>query len=567
MLNNLFFLLKTTHLTPTLIGHYNPNIKKISRKIVRSSAMKTFLEYKIRLVEELSSLDCRVSLTADAWDSGYGYHYLCVTCHWLDNDWLLQKRIIHFKMLEYPHTGLNIAHHLMQAIDEYNLRSKIMSMTFDNATSMTYSANLVKQQLTDVILDGDALHIRCVCHVLNLCVKDGTNAIGPFYHKIRNAILSINSSNMRFQEWRSFLRQQKVKVIKIKTDCPTRWNSTYEMLCKAIEYKAPLTFFYNQKFPQAALLDEDWATCEKYMQFLQLLYSMTHCFSSVYNPCSQSFLSNACLLAQLFNEHRYENDYDQYLPSMEEKWRKYYTNIPLIYIFASILDPRQKYDGTFLLLDIYFQCMLLDDDADSFKTNVTNQFFELYRVYEFKYGSVSRFAPAQSSKNVSKRAKGLFAQAANMMSKFSGTESSSRRTQSDISELQMYLNYDFMKGMDEEEKYGLDLLEWWKTQSTKHPILAAMARDIFSMQVSSVASERAFSASGRVLDDRRTSLKPETLEMCVCFKDWLDAENRTQDRTYTENDNDEGTSASGSSSSQSIQLADDLEQEEDEEEE
>jgi len=54
--------------------------------------------------------------------------------------------------------------------------------------------------------------------------------------------------------------------------------------------------------------------------------------------------------------------------------------------------------------------------------------------------------------------------------------------------------------------------------------------------------------------------------MCVCFKDWLDAENRTQYRTYTENDNDEGTSASGSSSFQSIQLADDLEQEEDEEE-
>ena len=113
--------------------------------------MKTFLECKIRLVEELSSLDCRVFLTSDAWDSGYGYHYLCVTCHWLDNDWLLQKRIIHFKMLEYPHTCLNIAHHLKQAIDEYNLRSKIMSMTFDNATSMTYNANLVKQQLNDVI--------------------------------------------------------------------------------------------------------------------------------------------------------------------------------------------------------------------------------------------------------------------------------------------------------------------------------------------------------------------------------------------------------------------------------
>ena len=185
-------------------------------------------------------------------------------------------------------------------------------------------------------------------------------------------------------------------------------------------------------------------------------------------------------------------------------------------------------------------------------------FFSLYRVYESKYGTVSRFAPSQTSKNVSKRAKGLFAQAANLMSKYSGTESSSsRRTQSDVSELQMYLSYDFMKGMDDEEKFGLDILDWWKSQAVKHPILSAMARDIFAIQVSSVASERAFSASGRVLDDRRTRLKPETLEMCVCFKDWLDAETRSQDRTYAQNDDDEGTSTSFSS--QSTQLADELE--------
>lgn len=539
-----------------------PQHKKISRKTIRSAAMKMFLECKQKLIDELGNLPCRVSLTADAWDSTYGYHYLCVTCHWVDNEWVLQKRIIHFKMLESPHTGLNIAHHIMSSIDTYNLRNKIMSMTFDNATSMTYSANMIRQQLTDVILEGEALHIRCICHVLNLCVRDGTIAIGPFYEKIRNAIIAINSSSMRLQEWKVFLRQQKLKVIKIKTDCATRWNSTYDMLCKAIEYKVPVTIFYNQKFPQFGLLEDDWTNCEKYMQFLQLLYNMTHCFSSVYNPCSQSFLYNACLLAQLFYEHRNQQAYDHYLPAMEEKWRKYYTKLPTIYIFASILDPRQKYDGTYLLLDIYFQCMELDDDVESYKRTVTSQFFDLYRTYETKYGTVTRFAPSQPSKNTNKRAKGLFAQAANMMSKFSGGDSS-RRTESDVSELQMYVNYDFMKGIDEEEKYGLDLLDWWKGQSTKHPILAAMARDILAIQVSSVASERAFSASGRVLNDRRTSLSPESLEMCVCYKDWLDAQYRKQDQTYSLNDNDDGTS--GSTSSQSTQCADDLAQEEDEE--
>ena len=215
--------------------------------------------------------------------------------------------------------------------------------------------------------------------------------------------------------------------------------------------------------------------------------------------------------------------------------------------------------------------MDLEDDVTAYKTKVTDQFFSLYRVYESKYGSVTRFGPSQTSQQVSKRAKGLFAQAANMMSKFSAAgDSSGRRSQSDVSELQMYLNYDFMKGVDEEERFGLDILDWWKSQSNKHPILAAMARDILAIQVSSVASERAFSASGRVLDDRRTSLKPDTLEMCVCFKDWLDAENRSQDRSFDRIDNDEGTSASTSTSSQSIQLADELEggddQDEDEDE-
>ena len=225
-------------------------------------------------------------------------------------------------MLEYPHTGINIAHHLMLAMDEYGLRSKIMSMTFDNATSMTYSATMIKNQLHDYILDGDALHVRCICHVLNLCVKDGTIAIGPFYEKIRNAILTIDSSGMRLQEWKAFLRQQKLKVVKLKSDRVTRWNSTYDMLSKAIEYKDPITTFFNQRFPQFALLDIDWNNCEKYMNFLQLLYSMTHCFSSVYNPCSQSFLYNACLLANLFLEHRGEQGYDEYLPAMEQKMAK-----------------------------------------------------------------------------------------------------------------------------------------------------------------------------------------------------------------------------------------------------
>nr|GEU71777.1 zinc finger BED domain-containing protein RICESLEEPER 2 [Tanacetum cinerariifolium] len=57
-----------------------------------------------------------------------------------------------------------------------------------------------------------------------------------------------------------------------------------------------------------------------------------------------------------------------------------------------------------------------------------------------------------------------------------------------------------------------------------------MAMDIISVQASSVASESAFSTSGRVLSIRRTRLTPASLEMCMCLKDHLDAKERKQDK-------------------------------------
>nr|GEU78238.1 zinc finger BED domain-containing protein RICESLEEPER 2 [Tanacetum cinerariifolium] len=62
-----------------------------------------------------------------------------------------------------------------------------------------------------------------------------------------------------------------------------------------------------------------------------------------------------------------------------------------------------------------------------------------------------------------------------------------------------------------------------------------MARDILSVQANSVASEAAFSISGRVLSIKRTRLTPTTLETCMCLKDHLDATDRIQRTSNVEN--------------------------------
>ncbi|KAL6513669.1 hypothetical protein OROHE_019529 [Orobanche hederae] len=65
-------------------------------------------------------------------------------------------------------------------------------------------------------------------------------------------------------------------------------------------------------------------------------------------------------------------------------------------------------------------------------------------------------------------------------------------------------------------------------RETQFPVLTAMARDLLTVQASTVASESAFSLSGRVLSIRKTRLTPASLEMCICLKDHLDASERIQ---------------------------------------
>ena len=67
----------------------------------------------------------------------------------------------------------------------------------------------------------------------------------------------------------------------------------------------------------------------------------------------------------------------------------------------------------------------------------------------------------------------------------------------------------------------LDILNWWKVNSSRFPILSNIAREVLAIPVSTVASESTFSTGGRVLDPYRSSLTPKMVEALVCTQDWV----------------------------------------------
>ena len=87
----------------------------------------------------------------------------------------------------------------------------------------------------------------------------------------------------------------------------------------------------------------------------------------------------------------------------------------------------------------------------------------------------------------------------------------------DLNELDKYMAEPLLR------QDPFDILAFWKNNTDKYPILSQIARDVMSIQVSTVASESAFSAAGRVVDPYRNRLDPEMVQALICIKDWIRA--------------------------------------------
>ena len=76
-------------------------------------------------------------------------------------------------------------------------------------------------------------------------------------------------------------------------------------------------------------------------------------------------------------------------------------------------------------------------------------------------------------------------------------------------EIQTYMNERTVSRKD-------DVMKWWKSNSTRYPLLQLAARHVLAIPATQATSERLFSAAGNIVTSNRSKLLPENIEK-LCF--------------------------------------------------
>ena len=70
--------------------------------------------------------------------------FLCITAHYIDSEWMLNKRIISFKTINTPNNGTNISTLINDEIIDLGIHDKIFTITLDNASNNNVTIQILK---------------------------------------------------------------------------------------------------------------------------------------------------------------------------------------------------------------------------------------------------------------------------------------------------------------------------------------------------------------------------------------------------------------------------------------
>lgn len=498
------------------VKNLQPMFEVAPNSVIELSCMEIYGKEKRRVYDMLSKLHGRINLTVEMWSSTENAEYLCLTAHYIDEDWRLQKKILNFVTLDSSHTEDMLSEVIMRCLIEWDIDCKLFALTFDDCSIDDDIVLKIKERISQNrphSSNGQLFDIRSAAHLLKAIVQDALEALHDVTEKIRVSIRYVKSSQLTQGKFNEITQQVEINSQKsLVLDCPTRWNSTYFMLETALEYRNAFSALQDLDSECSSALTEtewDWAT--SITGYLKLFVEITNIFSGNKCPTANVYFPEICdVHIQLID---WCKSPDEFLSSvalkMKSKFEKYWSKCSLALAMAAILDPRFK-----MKLVEYYYSQIYGSTALERIKEVSDGIKELFNAYAIcstmvDQGSALPGSSLPSASNDSRdKLKGF--------DKFLH-ETSQRQTAA--SDLDKYLEEPVFPRNCE-----FNILNWWKVHTPRYPILSMMARDVLGTPMSTVVPESAFSTGGRLIDSCQSSLNPDTRQALICARDWLRVE-------------------------------------------
>uniref|UniRef100_A0A803MX30 BED-type domain-containing protein n=1 Tax=Chenopodium quinoa TaxID=63459 RepID=A0A803MX30_CHEQI len=250
-----------------------------SRVTIARDCLKLYYSEKEKLREMFKTCQ-RISVTTDTWTSIQRINYMCLTAHFIDNDWKLNKKIINFCPIS-SHKGEAIGKAVEACLEYWGIDDKIFTVTVDNASS------------NDVA-----------------CAHNSPARILRFKDLVQKANIDSKSS--------------------LSFDVPTRWNSTYIMLETALKFRCVFSGLSlpdgedlndNEKPPEP----EDWEKVERLVLFLEGFYLLTKRISGSHYVTANKGLGEIASMYDMLNNWEQSEDlnFQAMAIAMKKKFDKY----------------------------------------------------------------------------------------------------------------------------------------------------------------------------------------------------------------------------------------------------
>ncbi|CAL9110675.1 unnamed protein product [Musa textilis] len=510
----------------SFVQSIQPRFKMNDVNAMEGEVLSVYHKEKLNLMQVLGTLPGRISLTIGLWTTSQTLGYICLSGQYIDLDWKLHRRMLNFMMVASPHSENALSEVISVSLSDWNMKTKLFTITLDNNCSShdIYSANL-RDHLSNkntLVLKGQLFVVRCYANILNVVAQDVIASIHGIVYNIRESVKFVKASPAREEKFSEIALQIGIPGTKaLSLDVTTLWNTTYIMLDAALEYKEAFTFLEtcDDNYNEAPSAD-DWKKVEVVCTYLKLLYESANTVMVTIDQTANIFFQEAWKIQLELTNATLSQDLmvSSIAKEMHEKFDKYWKDCSLVLALAVVMDPRFKMK----LVEFSFSKIYGEDSARYVKV-VNDSIHELYLEYVMQplpltpayidQGEASHVNGNDNNPHTTPNPMG------DGLLDFDIYLSETALNQATKSELDQYLEESLVPRI-----HGFDILNWWKLNNLKYPILSKMAKDILAIPVSIVGTGCSIFGSGtgsRVLDEYRSSLRPETVEALFCAKDWL----------------------------------------------